>query len=150
MTSSKISRRGLPMHSPSALTEHVPLNLARLFLLDLVSLSLSLRPSGIHSDAPSLLQKSTEAKWGVEWNLLLSGCSTHLSRKMRPLSAAVSNFPMGLPLSLFLSQSHSHPSMQQIFADQWASSHLPISHLPIPGPLLFRGEERRAGKMPRF
>ena len=25
---------GLPMHSPSALTEHVPLNLARFFLLD--------------------------------------------------------------------------------------------------------------------
>ena len=30
---------GLPMHSPSALTEHVSLNLARFFLLDPVSMS---------------------------------------------------------------------------------------------------------------
>jgi len=34
---------GLPMHSPPALTEHVSLNLARLFLLDPVHLSYNQR-----------------------------------------------------------------------------------------------------------
>ena len=100
------------------------------------SLYLCLSPTVWDSFRCSLsLAKINRGELGVEWNLLLLGCSTDSPQSENAASeCGRQQFSNGsLLLSLFLSQSHSHPSMQQIFADQWASSHLP-SHLPSSHP----------------